>query len=105
MSFQQDYRFAKIAATSSGNTDIVAAVTGRRIRVVKFTLITDAAVDVKFVGGSTDLTGLLSLAADGGLRETFDPTGHFQTEPGEALKINLGGAAVVGGYLQYVFPG
>lgn len=97
-------KFAKIVASTSGATTIVAAVASKRIRVVSWTLVANAAVNVKWQSHvtPTDLTGLYYLAANGGLAVPFSPVGYFQTTAGEALDINLSGAVAVGGSLVYV---
>jgi hypothetical protein len=94
--------YAPISASSSGDTTLVAAQGGRRYRVVQFYMTTDAPVFVKFKSGSTDVTGPVRLADDGkGHDKGLNPAGWFITAPGEALKINLSGNAIVGGVLGY----
>ena len=97
-------KFATIVASSSGVTNVVAAVGGKRIRVLRLSLVANGAVNVKFQSHvtPTDLTGLFYLAANGGWVESFCPVGIFQTVSGEALDINLSGAVAVGGCLTYV---
>ena len=94
---------AKISTSSSGATQLVAAVTGKKIRVLSYVLFCNAAVNAKFQSGSTDLTGLLYLAANGGVSATVEGIGCFQTASGEALNLNLSGAIAVGGHITYVF--
>lgn len=97
-------KFAKITASSSGATTIVSAVTSKKIRVLKWSLVANAAVNAKWQSHvtPTDLTGLHYLAANGGIAEPFCPVGLFETVSGEALDINLSGAVAVGGSLVYV---
>lgn len=97
-------KFASITASSSGATTVVAAVTSKKIRVLKVTLIANAAVNVKFQSHvtPTDLTGLFYCGANGGVGMTYCPLGHFETVAGEALDINLSSAVAVGGVLTYV---
>lgn len=97
-------KFAVITASASGVTQVVAAVGGKKIRVLSWTLVCSGAVNVKWQSAvtPTDLTGLHYFAANGGASPAFDPFGHFQTLTGEALNINLSGATAVGGSLQYV---
>lgn len=94
---------AVITASASGATQVVAAVAGRRIRVVGYTYRVNAAVNVKWQSGSTDLTGLLY---NGGAGEGDSPFANeqswlFQTAVGAALNINLSAAVAVGGHVQY----
>lgn len=96
-------KFAVIAATSSGNTDVVAAVTSKKIRVLAYNLLVSGAASVKFQSGaSTDKTGSKALAANGGLVAGFNPLGWFETVSGEKLNINSSAAVTIGGELVYV---
>ena len=97
-------KFAKISTSSSGASQVVAAVTSKKIRVLRLSLIANAAVNVKFQSHvtPTDLTGLYYLGANGGWVEPFCAVGLFETVAGEALDINLSGAVAVGGCLTYV---
>lgn len=74
----------------------------KKIRVLKLSLVAGGAVSVKFQSAANDKTGLLPLAANGGVADSFCPVGLFETNAGEALNINLSGAVAVGGYLTYV---
>ncbi len=97
-------KFAKIAVSSSGASTVVAAVTGKKIRVLSWSIVANAAVNAKWQSHTTptDLTGLHYCAANGGISVPFSPVGHFETVAGEALDINLSGAVAVGGSLVYV---
>lgn len=102
----ESVQFAAITASAGGATQIVAPATlngtSRKIRVVSYVLIANAAVNVKFQSHVTgDLTGLLYLAANGGAVAPFSPVGWFETVLGEALDINLSGGIPVGGHLTY----
>jgi hypothetical protein len=95
-------KFAAIAASASGDNTAVAAVTGKKIRVLAYTVVAAGAVSAKFQSDTTDLTGALSFAANGGASVAFSPVGHFETASGVALQLNLGSAVAVGGHLVYV---
>ena len=92
--------FAQINATSSGDTQVVAAVSGRRIVVVAFAVIASATVNIRFRSGTTDITGSMRLVEGGGIAHAYD-AGLFQTATGQALNINLSTNATVGGYVVY----
>jgi hypothetical protein len=96
--------FATISASSTGATTVVAAVSGKRIRVMQVVLIVNAPVNVKFQSHvtPTDITGLFYLAANAGFSSGYSHIGQFQTVSGEALDINLSGSVAVGGYITYV---
>lgn len=95
-------KFAAIAASSSGANAIVAAVTGKKIRVLAYTLLANADVNAKWQSASTDKSGLLYLAAKGGASPAYCPTGLFETAAAEALNLNLSGAVAVGGHVTYI---
>lgn len=97
-------KFAKIVASASGASQVVAAVGGKKIRVLRWSLVCNGAVNVKWQSHvtPTDLTGLHYFSANGGISEPYCKVGHFETVSGEALDINLSGAIAVGGSLTYV---
>jgi len=97
-------KFAAIAASSSGNNTIVAAVSNKKIRVLSMTLSASAAVNGKFqsAAGGTDLTGLFYFAANGGMVLPHNPQGWFETAASALLNLNLSGAVAVGGCLTYI---
>ena len=91
---------ADLDATSSGNTQLVAAVTGKKIRVVEV-LVTNkdsSTVTTKFQSATTDITAAhMSAASGGGYTRVAPENGWlFETAVGEALNFNLGGAGSVG---------
>lgn len=101
-------KFSKIDASSSGSNTIVAAVAGKKIRVLSYVIIAAGAVTAKWQSASTDLTGAMSLAANGGAAPSVSVLapggvyGLFETASGEALNLNLGGAVNVSGHLTYI---
>lgn len=96
-----------IQTNTSGDTQLVAAVPGHRIRVVSFVVTAATNENVKFRSGTTDLTGCLYLATHGVCSSPSPvqtPAGvlyQFQTAAGEKLNINLAGTSDVGGYVVY----
>lgn len=97
-------KFVAIAASSSGNNTILAAVTGKHIRVLALYLVANGSVNAKWQSGAggTDLTGLAYLIANSGMVLPFNPVGWFQTAVNTLLNLNLSGAVAVGGTLVYV---
>lgn len=98
-------KFAKIAASSSGNNTLIAAVASKKIRVLAYNLMGNGAVNAKFQDGAggTDLTGLKYIAAaGGGICAPFNPIGWFETTANTLLNLNLSGAVAVGGEIVYV---
>jgi len=92
--------FAQINATSSGETQVVPAVSNRRIVVVAFAVIANSAVNIRFRSGATDITGTMRLVEGGGIAHAYD-AGLFQTAVNQPLIINLSANATVGGYVVY----
>ena len=97
-------KFAAITASASGATTVVGAVASKKIRVISYVVVANAAVNIKFMTstGPADKTGLLYLSANGGVSGAYAPTGHFETDSGDGLQINLSAAVAVGGHLTYV---
>lgn len=101
-------KFAAINASASGSNAIVAAATGKRIRVVSYVIVAAGAVTATWQSASTALSGPMSLASSGGASASVGilapggAYGLFQTEPGEALNLSLGGAVNVAGHLCYI---
>jgi hypothetical protein len=96
--------YANIEAASNGNNTIVAAVGGKRIRVLCMDMMASAAVNGKFTDGAggADLTGLAYMNIGGGLVRPYTPHGWFQTSAGNALVLNLSAATAVGGCITYL---
>lgn len=99
-------KFAKIAVSSSGNNNIVAAVTSKKIRVLAYNFIANGTVNAKFqsdgAGTPVDKSGLKYCVANMGICAPFNPVGWLETDAGKTLDINLSGAIAIGGELVYV---
>ena len=98
----KNIKFAFINATGSGNTALVAAVTGAKIRVVGLSLVTLVANTVKFQSATTDKSAGLPLAANGGLVLPLNEHGWLETTRGEALNFNQSAATTTGVNVAYV---
>lgn len=91
---------AKISLAASG--DLVAAVAGKSIRVLAYSIVAAGAVTAKFQsGGATDLTGAMSMITGTPLAPGESLAGHFQTVAGEKLNLVLGSSVQVSGHLTY----
>jgi hypothetical protein len=100
-------KFAAIAAASSGDNTLVSAVTSKKIRVLALLAIAadNVALYLKSSGGGVIFggeTNKISLAKHGGFVLPFNPVGWMQTDEGEGLVVNLGGAVAFAGGLVYV---
>jgi len=97
-------KFAAIAASSSGDNTLIAAVVGKKIRVLSYTLVAAGAVTCRFEDGAggTAKSGVMSFAANGGVSVPFSPVGHFETTANTLLNLELSGAVSVAGHICYV---
>lgn len=97
-------KFANIGAAVSGDNTIVAAVAGKKIRVVSLFVVAAGAVNVRFESGAggTALTGQMNLTTNSGFALPFNPVGWFETASGSLLNMELSGAVSVDGALTYI---
>lgn len=98
-------QYAVIDHASIGNNTLVAAVAGKKIRVLGFFLVAAGAVNARFESDAdgTALTGVMTLAAaSDGVSSGFNPIGWFETVAGELLNLELSAAVSVDGVLAYV---
>lgn len=106
-------KFAIINATSAGSNTVVPAVPNKKIRVLAFTALTDANVTISFLSNATPITGPMPCLASGGMATSIGQLGTgghgvfglMETEAGQALNLDLSGAATVGGMLTYYLIG
>ncbi len=97
---QGPHKYAAISFTNSG--DLVALVGGRKIRVLSLLLTLAGSQTVKFQsGGTTDLSGAISLIQGVALQLPFQREGWFETVAGEKLNIVCGGLVNGAGCLVY----
>lgn len=94
---------AAIDAATSGNNTIVAAVAGKKIRVLAVTLVGAGSVTARFESDAdgTALTGQMTLAASTVVELGYNPAGWFETVSGELLNLELSGAVSVDGCIVY----
>ena len=94
----------RAAVNAADSADLVAAVTGKKIRVVSLWLIPAGTVNTPFESGAsgTALTGQANLTAQAGYVLPFNPTGWFETAAGALLNLELSAAVSVDGSLSYV---
>lgn len=94
---------------ASGNVTVVAAQTGKIIRVHGYVITGQGAVVCKFQSGAggTDLTGPLKCTDGGGVAAMMPPSdvepeaSLFETAAGALLNLNSGAAVQVGGHISY----
>lgn len=98
---------ASIIGTTAGSPNvIIAAVAGKKIRVVAFHLVnTVASGAIQFqdtAGTPILLTGVYTLAANQALILGLNELGHFDTNVGVGINMTVTGTSnVVGGTITY----
>ena|SRR3990167_1408334 len=78
--------YVSVAQGAAGTTELAAAVTGRKHKVMGAMLVMDAAGTLKFSDGA-DLTGAMDLAANAGFVLPNNPLPYLQTASGSALSL------------------
>jgi hypothetical protein len=95
---------AAIAASSSGDNEIVAAIAGKRIAVYGYMLVAAGAVTARWESGAggTALSGQMSFGANGGAVAPLSCDKAWMiTGVGQSLNLELGGAVSVAGHVTY----
>ena len=97
-------QYAAITANGSGPTTVVAAVSGKKIYILRWSLSANGNVNVNWQSHATTsiATGLHYMTQYATAGGAYCPAGIFATAAGEALDINLSAAVAVGGELTYV---
>lgn len=94
-------KFAVVDVATAGDNTIVSAVAGKKIRVLNYVLVSSAANTVIWKSATTNISGGMQLAANGGI-SAESQFGLFETNAGEALILNLSAANSVDGHIAYV---
>lgn len=95
-------KWAEINASAGGNTQVVAAVAGAKLRVLSLDFVCAGAVTVGWQSAANVKRNNQSFAANSGMARDLAMPYYVETNAGEALNINLGGAVVVRGAVGYV---
>lgn len=98
-------KFAVINTATSGNNTLVAAVTGKKIRVLAVYARVAGAMDIRFESGAdgTALSGVIEMEATDPLFVLpFNPVGWFETAAATLLNLELSAATSIDGGLVYV---
>ena len=97
-------RSVVIDHAASGDNTLVAAVPGKKIRVLSFLLVSAGTVTVRFESGAsgTALTGQMTTAVNSVIAAPYNPGGWFETAAGALLNLELSGNVSVDGVLNYV---
>ena len=97
-------QYAVIAAAGAGDNTLVAAVTGKKIRILAAVLVASGGANtVRFESGAggTAVSGLIDLGADGQLVLPLNGFGWLETAAAALLNLELSAATLVAGVLVY----
>lgn len=90
-----------VAISAAAETqELRAAIAGRQFEVLSYAFVCDAASTVTFKSGATNISGPMSIAANGGVSSDGGGEALFTTAVGEALNIT-NSAGNVGGHITY----
>lgn len=94
-------------AASADDSVLVAAVTGRKIRVCSVVINQGDTTpsSVTFLSDSTAIYPPLKAAANGGFVMGDNPRGWFETDVGEALKVDTGAGSTTSVAVTYELVG
>lgn len=79
---------ANVAFTSSGNTQVIAGVGGKTIRIMRLLLMVSAATNIEFMDATSAVFGAYPLLANGSI--VLDNTGEpwMTIATGDAFQVN-----------------
>lgn len=97
-------KYAKIDAASNGDNTLVAAVAGKRIRVLSLFYLASGGVNVRFESGAggTALTGQMEHSGQTGVVLPHNEDGWFETEEGDLLNVELSTGVSIDGAMSYI---
>lgn len=97
-------KFAIIDYAASGDNTVVAAVSGKKIRVVALSIIGGGTATVRFESGAggTALTGQMTMAVNIEMTMPFNPAGWFETSFSTLLNMELSAAVTMDGMITYI---
>lgn len=95
-------KYAFVDTASLGSTELVAAVSGKKIRVLSVAIVTTLANAVKLLSAASAISSTMPLGANGGFVLPFNPYGWCETTVGVALNVNLSVATATGVTITYI---
>lgn len=100
----QEKKFAVINGDNTTAVQIVALVTGKKIRVLSYVLSVSAATTMIFQSASAAKTGAIHFVGTALVPYSsgFSPVGHFETVAGEALNLKSSANVSFDGHLVYI---
>jgi hypothetical protein len=92
-------KYAFKTASTAATHEVVAAVSGKKIRVVGFFVTAAAALNVQFKSAGTSICANLAIS---GVAQGYCPHGWFETAAGEALNMTLDTGTATSAQVVYV---
>lgn len=97
-----EVKFASISEATAANNELVAAVAGKKIRVIGLNFVCTGANTITFKSATDAISGAMGFDANSGLGGLYAPTGLMETAVGEALNMTQSAATQVSGFLSYI---
>ena len=88
--------------STATTTQLVAAVAGKKYRVVALAIVSTIANNVNLESSTTDITAVFPLGANGGIVLPYNEHGWCETAVGEALQVTTTAATATGVHVRYV---
>ncbi len=96
-------KWKKINATASGDNTILAAVSGKKLRVLTIWHTGSDSIEITYKSGANALVDAEAFAKQGGLGLNLQPAGFvLETNAGEAFIMSLSAVKNVRGALTYI---
>lgn len=97
-------RYAIIDHNTSGDNTVIAAVAGKSLKVLSYSMTATGSVTARWESGAggTALSGQMTMATGVPIVCNGAPYGCFQTGVGALLNLELSGAVSVDGHITYV---
>lgn len=96
-------RFAVISENTIADNELVAAVSGKKIRVLHYIVnAAGGANTITFKSASTAISGAIDVGDNVTISAQCEPYGVLETAAGEALNMGQSAATLVAGHLVYV---
>jgi hypothetical protein len=99
-----EVKWAAIGITTSGETEIVALVAGKKLRIINVVFTVSSAVTISFRSNGVDVIDPMWFDVYGGLHWMRGPSegeAFMETVAGEAFRMWLSGASNVSGSVCY----
>ena len=88
--------------STATDTELVAAATNAKYRVLSVAIVTTLANNVLFKSGTSAISATFPLGANGGIVLPFNEHGWFETTAGQSLNFTTSAATACGVQVQYI---